>query len=83
MFLASLEMDMEGVKRNKGRFLGFGVLTFAFPLILTYLASTKLLGYPVFASLLLGCLMASNTLIAYPIVGRHGSGNASQASHYR
>lgn len=72
MFLASLEMDMEGVKRNKGRFLGFGVLTFAFPLILTYLASTKLLGYPVFASLLLGCLMASNTLIAYPIVGRYG-----------
>lgn len=72
MFLASLEMDMEGVKRNKGRFLGFGLLTFALPLVLTYFASIHLLHYPVFASLLLGCLMASNTLIAYPIVGRYG-----------
>ena len=72
MFLASLEMDMEGVKRNKGRFLGFGLLTFALPLVLTYLASISLLHYSVFASLLLGCLMASNTLIAYPIVGRYG-----------
>ncbi len=72
MFLASLEMDMEGVKRNKGRFLGFGLLTFALPLVLTYFASISLLHYSVFASLLLGCLMASNTLIAYPIVGRYG-----------
>ena len=72
MFLASLEMDMEGLKRNKGRFLGFGLLTFALPLVLTYFASISLLHYPVFASLLLGCLMASNTLIAYPIVGRYG-----------
>ena len=72
MFLASLEMDMEGVKRNKGRFLGFGLLTFALPLMLTYFASISLLHYSVFASLLLGCLMASNTLIAYPIVGRYG-----------
>lgn len=72
MFLASLEMDMEGVKRNKGRFLGFGLLTFALPLVLTYFASISLLHYPVFASLLMGCLMASNTLIAYPIVGRYG-----------
>ena len=53
MFLASLEMDMEGVKRNKGRFLGFGLLTFALPLVLTYFASISLLHYSVFASLLL------------------------------
>lgn len=72
MFLASLEMDMEGVKRNSGRFLAFGLLTFSLPLALTYFASTTILGYSVFASLLLGCLMASNTLIAYPIVGRYG-----------
>lgn len=72
MFLASLEMDMEGVKRNSKRFLGFGLLTFAIPLALTYMASTMLLGYHMFASLLLGCMMASNTLVAYPIVGRYG-----------
>ena len=31
-----------------------------------------MLHYSVLASLLLGCIMASNTLIAYPIVGRYG-----------
>ena len=72
MFLASLEMDMEGVKRNSGRFLAFGLLTNAVPLLLTFVASICLLRYSVLASLLLGCIMASNTLIAYPIVGRYG-----------
>ena len=72
MFLASLEMDMEGVKRNSGRFGIFGALTFGVPFALTYVACIWLLHYTVFASLLLGCIMASNTLIAYPIVGRYG-----------
>ena len=72
MFLASLEMDMEGVKRNKGRFGVFGLLTFVVPLSLTYVASITLLHYSPLASALLGCIMASNTLIAYPIVGRYG-----------
>ena len=72
MFLASLEMDIEGVRRNKGRFAIFGLLTFAIPLVLTYVAGVTLLHYSAFASLLLGCIMASNTLIAYPIVGRYG-----------
>ena len=72
MFLASLEMDMEGVRRNKGRFGVFGLLTFVIPFVLTYVAGVTLLRYTPFASLLLGCIMASNTLIAYPIVGRYG-----------
>ena len=72
MFLASLEMDTDGVRRNKGRFGVFGLLTFAIPLIITYVASLTLLHYSQIASLLLGCIMASNTLIAYPIVGRYG-----------
>lgn len=72
MFLASLEMDIEGVRRNKGRFGVFGLLTFAVPFIMTYVACITMLHYSVLASLLLGCIMASNTLIAYPIVGRYG-----------
>ena len=72
MFLASLEMDIEGVRRNKGRFGVFGLLTFAVPSIMTYVACITVLHYSVLASLLLGCIMASNTLIAYPIVGRYG-----------
>ena len=72
MFLAALEMDVEGVKKNKGRLSLFGLLTFAAPFTLTFIMSEWLLGYPTTASLLLGCLMASNTLIAYPIVSRYG-----------
>ena len=72
MFLAALEMDVEGVKKNKGKLSLFGLMTFAVPFTLTFIMSEWLLGYPTIASLLLGCLMASNTLIAYPIVSRYG-----------
>lgn len=72
MFLAGLEMDMEGVKRNKRRFLIFGLLTCMVPLGLTYIMATTLLHYSPTAAFLLGCIMASNTLIAYPIVSRYG-----------
>jgi Kef-type K+ transport system membrane component KefB len=72
MFLAGLEMDMEGVKRNKRRFFIFGLLTCLVPLGLTYVMAIYLLHYSPTAAFLLGCIMASNTLIAYPIVSRYG-----------
>ena len=72
MFLAGLEMDMEGVKKHSRQFLLFGLLTCFVPLILTYVMSIAVLHYSPAASFLLGCIMASNTLIAYPIIGRYG-----------
>ena len=72
MFLAGLEMDMEGVKKHSQRFLFFGLLTCLIPLVLTYIMSITILDYSPAASFLLGCIMASNTLIAYPIIGRYG-----------
>ena len=72
MFLAGLEMDMESVKKNSRQFIIFGLLTCLVPLTLTYIMSVTLLGYSGKASFLLGCIMASNTLIAYPLVGRYG-----------
>jgi Kef-type K+ transport system membrane component KefB len=72
MFLAGLEMDMESVKKNSRQFVIFGLLTCLVPLTLTYVMSITLLNYSGKASFLLGCIMASNTLIAYPIVGRYG-----------
>ena len=77
MFLAGLEMDLESVKRNSNRFLIFGLLTCLVPLALTYVMSVWLLGYSQTASFLLGCIMASNTLIAYPIISRYGLGRDS------
>ena len=72
MFLAGLEMDMEGVKKHSQQFVIFGLLTCLVPLILTYVMAITVLDYSSSASFLLGCIMASNTLIAYPIIGRYG-----------
>ena len=72
MFLAALEMDSSSLKRNKYRFMMFGLATFAVPFGLIYMLGTAFLHYTTAASLLLATLMASNTLIAYPIIGRYG-----------
>ena len=74
MFLASLEMDMEGLRKSIGRISVFGLLSAAVPLVLTFWLSRTMLGYSPESSMLLGCIMASNTLIAYPIVSRYGLG---------
>lgn len=72
MFLAGLEMDMEGLKKNRNRVAVFGLLTFLIPFAMTYAMASGLLHYTPLGSLLLAAIMASNTLIAYPIVGRYG-----------
>lgn len=72
MFLAGLEMDMEGLKKNRNRVAVFGLLTFLIPFAMTYAMASWLLHYTPLGSFLLAAIMASNTLIAYPIVGRYG-----------
>lgn len=72
MFLAALEMNMESVKRNSRRLAVFGLLTFSIPLVMTYIIGISVLHYASAAALLLGCIMASNTLVSYPIVSRYG-----------
>lgn len=72
MFLAGLELDMEGLKKNMKRCTVFGLMTFLVPFVLTYVMGMWLLCYSQVASLLLACIMSANTLIAYPIVGRYG-----------
>ena len=53
MFLAGLEMDFEGLKRNFRGVGLFGLLTFSVPFVLMYLAGIHFLHYSVIASLLL------------------------------
>lgn len=72
MFLASLEMDMEGLKKNRVRGIIFGLLTFIIPFIIGFSVGQWVLGFRWDASLLLSCILASHTLVAYPIVGRYG-----------
>ncbi|MDB5263404.1 MAG: hypothetical protein JWQ14_2687 [Adhaeribacter sp.] len=72
MFLAGLEMDMDDFKENKNKSIVFGVLTFIVPLILGWLGSYYVLGYPPLSSFLLASMFSTHTLVAYPIIGRLG-----------
>lgn len=72
MFLAGLEMDLQNLKQNRTKGFLFGIITTAIPFGFGFLAGYVFLDYSVPASLLLACILASHTLVAYPIVGRYG-----------
>lgn len=72
MFLAGLEMNFTDILKKRVRFIIFGLMTFIIPFSLGYFTGAVLLGYSAKASLLLACILASNTLIAYPIVLKYG-----------
>ena len=72
MFLAGLEMDLEGFKKNRTKALVFGLLTFLTPMIFGIWSSISILGYSTNTAILLASMYASHTLIAYPIVSRYG-----------
>ena len=72
MFLAGLEMDIEGTRKHLRKMVIFGLLTFFIPFIMVYYAGINWLHYNKFATLLLCCILSSNTLIAYPIVTKYG-----------
>jgi Kef-type K+ transport system membrane component KefB/nucleotide-binding universal stress UspA family protein len=71
MFVAGLEIDLEQFRRVKYRSIGFGSLTFLVPLI-TGIAIGRIFNFDWNAAILLGSLLASHTLLAYPIVSRLG-----------
>jgi len=72
MFLAGIEMDLVGLKRNINKSLLFGVITSLIPFACGLAAGYYLLNYSFSASLLLACIFASHTIVAYPIVARYG-----------
>lgn len=72
MFTAGLEIDLEEFKKNRVKSFVFGLFTFSVPMVLGTLATYFLLGFELPASLLLGSMLASHTLLAYPIASRYG-----------
>lgn len=72
MFLAGLEMDLEGFKRNRWKAILFGTFTTIIPFVTGLLVGSFWLGFGLVASMLLSCIFASHTLVSYPIVGRYG-----------
>ena len=71
MFFAGMEIDLAQFNRTRNRSIGFGLLTFALPLTAGLLVGFWA-GYPWVGALLIGSLLASHTLIAYPIVEKLG-----------
>ena len=71
MFVAGLEIDLEEFRKTKERSLGFGLATFLVPLIVgAAIAHFFDMGWN--AAILVGSLLASHTLLGYPIVKRLG-----------
>jgi Kef-type K+ transport system membrane component KefB len=71
MFFAGLEIDLVQFRRTGHRSLVFGLTTFALPLA-SGLFAGLIFGYSWLAALLIGSLLASHTLLGYPIVQRLG-----------
>ncbi|NBD32937.1 MAG: universal stress protein [Cyanobacteria bacterium] len=71
MFVAGLEIDLEEFRKKKNRAIAFGLATFIFPLIFGFgIAQGFDFGWN--ASILIGSLIASHTLLGFPIVNRLG-----------
>ncbi len=71
MFVAGLEIDLEDFRKNKDRSLGFGIATFLIPLIFGAMVG-RFFNFDWNASILIGSLLASHTLLGFPIVTRLG-----------
>jgi Kef-type K+ transport system membrane component KefB len=71
IFIAGLEIDLDGFKKYRNRSITFGLLSFTIPFVLgTFLGI--ILQYSLPAAILLGSILGSHTLLAYPIASRLG-----------
>jgi Kef-type K+ transport system membrane component KefB/nucleotide-binding universal stress UspA family protein len=71
MFVAGLEIDLQDFRKTRNRSLTFGSATFLVPMIAGIVLSRSF-GFDWVAAILVGSLLASHTLLAYPIVMRLG-----------
>jgi Kef-type K+ transport system membrane component KefB/mannitol/fructose-specific phosphotransferase system IIA component (Ntr-type) len=71
VFLAGLELDLHRFAEYRRRSIVFGLISFGLPMGLATLVM-PLLGFGWPAALLLGSIIGSHTLLAYPIVSRLG-----------
>ncbi|GAA5123336.1 cation:proton antiporter [Luteolibacter yonseiensis] len=79
MFFVGFEIDLELFKKTRNRSMVFGFLTFIIPMVLG-VALGRAFGYGWTAAILIGSIISSHTLLAYPILQRLGVvGNAAVA----
>lgn len=80
MFMAGAELDLNLFQRYRSAAIGFGLLTFILPFVLSVLGGLAIDLTPL-AALLMGSVWASHTLVAYPTVRQSGlSGNKAVAT---
>lgn len=72
MFMAGLSIDLNRFEKLRNRSIGFGFISYLFPAIGAYFVGIYFLEYSIETSLLLGAIVGSHTLLAYPIVERLG-----------
>jgi Kef-type K+ transport system membrane component KefB len=72
MFLAGLEIDVKDFQKNKNKSITFGSLTFLLPFGLSYLTAHFILDFSILASLLISSMIATHTLVSYPMVSSMG-----------
>ena len=79
MFMASVEINMFHMKKNLGKGVFFGLLTFAIPTLFGIFGSRLAFGSSWSTCTLISTMYAAHTLIAYPIVSRFGLQNSKPA----
>ncbi|QIF05340.1 cation:proton antiporter [Roseimicrobium sp. ORNL1] len=71
MFFVGFEIDLDDFKKTRTRSLTFGALTFILPFVAGVMVG-RLTGFGWNASLLIGSIIASHTLLAFPILQKLG-----------
>jgi Kef-type K+ transport system membrane component KefB len=72
MFMAGVELDLNLFKRYRSAAITFSLLTFTAPFLFSLWVSHQFMGLSLIASILMGAVWASHTLVAYPIVRETG-----------
>ncbi|WP_042466080.1 cation:proton antiporter [Anabaena sp. PCC 7938] len=71
MFIGGFEFNIQFFRQQQSRSLVFGILSFSLPLMLGTLIG-EFWGFGGYIPILMGCLLASHCLLAYPIISRLG-----------
>lgn len=71
MFIAGLELDLDGFKKYRNRSILFGLLSFAIPLVLGIIVGLWL-NLSVLSAILFGTIFSTHTLLGYPAISRLG-----------
>ncbi|MCH8485377.1 MAG: cation:proton antiporter [Candidatus Cyclonatronum sp.] len=72
MFMAGLSIDLNKFEKNRNKSLIFGLISFLIPQLAALPVGMYLLDFSLASSLLLGSIVGSHTLLAYPIANRIG-----------